>query len=378
MTAPALPRLEADIVRTLSGFSLALRLSIESELLVLFGPSGAGKSLTLQAIAGVDRPDGGRIVLRHDAGDELLFDQSTGVNLRPQARRIGYVPQSLGLFPHLSVQGNVTYGLRRRSSEERDRVARRLLALMRLSGLEHRRPGRLSGGQQQRVALARALAIEPRLLLLDEPLSSLDRPTRRELGEEVRRIQRERAIPVVLVTHDLEEAYSLADRVAVIDAGRVLQLAPRDEVFGRPASRRVAELIGIENVLDCTVRGPTDQGLVVEWGPLALQTVERSFEPGARVSVAIAASQIRVLKPEEEPHAGRRSGGGASQRGRLSRPAPRARARQHPPGPPTPRGGAGGAPAAGAPGLRLLPPRLGRTPRVPRPAQAGVAASDAC
>ena len=300
------PVLEADIVRTVPGFSLALQLRVRDEILVLFGPSGSGKSLTLQALAGVDRPDGGRIVLRDpaapSASPRIFFDAEQGLSARPQDRRLGYVPQSLGLFPHLSVAANVGYGLRARPRAEREATVRRLLALMGLRDLGARRPGRLSGGQRQRVALARALAVDPRLLLLDEPFTALDGPTRRALGAELRALHEQRRIPVLLVTHDVDEAFALADRVAVLDAGRILQLGDRQEVFARPVSRRVAELVGVANLLPATVRGPAPGGgVVVEWGSLALHVADATTAaPGARVDLAIAASAIMVLREESE------------------------------------------------------------------------------
>lgn len=300
---PAETVLEADIVRTLPGFSLALRLDLRREILVLFGPSGSGKSRTLQALAGVDRPDGGRIVMEPGAAaPTVFFDAEARRDLRPQERRVGYVPQSLGLFPHLSVAQNAAYGLRSHSKEERRATVRRLLGLMRLQELAGRRPGQLSGGQRQRVALARALAVEPRLLLLDEPFTALDGPIRRALGEELRALQQSRGIPVVLVTHDIDEAFALADRLAVIDAGRLLQIGDRQDIFVRPVSRRVAELVGIANLLPGIVRGPSPQGgATVDWGPIALRVARaETMEPGARVDLAITASAIMVLKPEAD------------------------------------------------------------------------------
>ena len=293
--------LEADIVRTLPGFSLALRLEVRREILVLFGPSGSGKSRTLQALAGVDRPDGGRIAMHDSSGaPDVFFDAAGGRDVRPQDRRVGYVPQSLGLFPHLTVAQNVAYGLRGQPRVDRDATVRRLLALMQLTGLAARRPGQLSGGQRQRVALARALAVEPRLLLLDEPFTALDGPTRRALGAELRALQQAREIPVVLVTHDVDEAFALADRLAVIDDGRLLQIGDRHEIFARPASRRVAELVGIANLLPGIVRGPAPRGgAIVEWGPIALHVAgAATAEPGATVDLAVAASTIMVLKPD--------------------------------------------------------------------------------
>ncbi len=299
--------LHADVVRTLPGFSLAARFDLGSEVLVLFGASGSGKSLTLQAIAGVDRPDAGRIVLESDGRETVLFDAQARVDLKPQQRRIGYVPQSLALFPHLTVTENLTYGLRGRPRDQQAATAKQLLAMMRLTDLRDRLPRQLSGGQRQRVALARALAIEPRLLLLDEPFTALDGPTRRALGHEVRRLHDERGVPVLLVTHDTDEAFALADRIAVIDAGRVLQVDDRDAVFSRPLSRRVAELVGVENVLPGLVRaaGAGHDGVLVEWAGTTLAV--RSDRPGApkpapgaRVDLAIGASQITVLKDSDE------------------------------------------------------------------------------
>ncbi len=294
--------LRADIVRTLPGFSLTASFDVGRETLVLFGPSGSGKSLTLQALAGIDRPDGGRITLGADDDEVVLFDAQQGVQRKPQERRIGYVPQTLALFPHLSVLENVVYGLRRQPRTAREEHGKRLLALMRITEFADRLPRQLSGGQQQRVALARALAVEPRLLLLDEPFTALDGPTRRELGAQVRRIHDERGIPVLLVTHDRDEAFALADRIAVIDQGRILQISSREDAFARPLSRRVAELVGIENVLPAIVRGVTPNALTVEWGATAL-TVRGDHTaldpaPGQRLDLAIAASQLLVLKDD--------------------------------------------------------------------------------
>ncbi len=294
--------LRADIVRTLPGFSLTASFDVGRETLVLFGPSGSGKSLTLQALAGIDRPDGGRITLGADDDEVVLFDAQQGVQRKPQERRIGYVPQTLALFPHLSVLENVVYGLRRQPRPAREEHGKRLLALMRITEFADRLPRQLSGGQQQRVALARALAVEPRLLLLDEPFTALDGPTRRELGAQVRRIHDERGIPVLLVTHDRDEAFALADRIAVIDQGRILQISSREDAFARPLSRRVAELVGIENVLPAIVRGVTPNALTVEWGATAL-TVRGDHTaldpaPGQRLDLAIAASQLLVLKDD--------------------------------------------------------------------------------
>ncbi len=299
--------LRANIVRTLRGFSLSASFEMRREVLVLFGPSGSGKSLTLRALAGVDRPQDGRIVLGTPDNEHVLFDAEAGIDRKPQERLIGYVPQSLALFPHLSVRENVAYGLRREPPEAQLGAAMHLLALMRLSDLADRLPRQLSGGQRQRIALARALAIKPRLLLLDEPFTALDGPTRRALGQELRRLHRERAVPVMLVTHDTDEAFALGDRIAVMDAGRILQIGSRETIFARPVSRRVAELVGIENILAAVVRAVDSEYVVVDWGQQTL-LVERLGngpppELGSWVDLAIGASQLTVLKQEEEQEA---------------------------------------------------------------------------
>jgi len=195
-TAPAaLPLLAVTARRRLAGFVLDVSFCVPSGLTVLFGPSGAGKSLTLQAVAGLCPLDMARITL----GSVMLHDSAAGVCLTPQQRRVGYVPQSYALFPHLTVAQNIAFGLRQRGRDAARRV-QELVSLMRLDGLERRRPAQLSGGQQQRVALARALAADPQLLLLDEPFSALDAAVREALREELRDFHERIGVPIVLVT----------------------------------------------------------------------------------------------------------------------------------------------------------------------------------
>jgi molybdate transport system ATP-binding protein len=200
----------------LDTFDLDVDWEIGDELAVLFGPSGAGKSLTLRMIAGLARPATGRIV----AGGRVLLDTAAGVDLPPQQRSVGFVFQDLALFPHMTVLENVGYGGHGIPPGERAERGATLIRRFGLAGLEQRRPGEISGGQRQRVALARALLRRPSLLLLDEPFSALHLPLRRELGLLLREIQRTEAVPVVLVTHDPDEAHALADRVILYDRGR--------------------------------------------------------------------------------------------------------------------------------------------------------------
>lgn len=211
----------------LPGFELDVSWEIGAELAVLFGPSGSGKSLSLRMIAGLARPDHGRV----SAGENLLLDTARSVSLAPQQRSIGYVFQSLALFPHMTVLENVIYGGHGLAREERDWHARNLIHRFGLAGLQAHRPAEISGGQQQRVAFARALLRRPAVLLLDEPFSALDAPLRRDMGELLREVQRELKIPAVLVTHDAAEASSLADTVILCAAGRVIRQGTPGEVL---------------------------------------------------------------------------------------------------------------------------------------------------
>ncbi len=232
--------LTVAIRRDLPGFTLDIAFSVPHGLTVLFGPSGSGKSLTLQSIAGLFPLDAAHIMQ-----DEMVWQDSvTGINLPPQRRRVGYVPQNYALFPHLSVEQNIAFGLKTHGSQARQRVSE-LVDMMQLGGLERQRPAQLSGGQQQRVALARALAANSRLLLLDEPFSSLDAAVRETLREEMRAFHERVHVPIVLVTHDAAEARMLADTIVVIEQGHVLQVGTSDDVFRSPGTRAVASLVGM-------------------------------------------------------------------------------------------------------------------------------------
>ncbi len=215
------------------------------ELLAIVGPSGSGKTSVLRAIAGLLKSPGlkGRVQVGPGL-EQLWFDSARGIYLPPQQRRVGLVFQHYALFPHLTAIENVAIAAGSTwASAQFDALFER----MGLSGLQHRRPAQLSGGQQQRVALARALAREPQVLLLDEPFSAVDAPTRQTLYHELAALRQRIAIPMVLVTHDLNEARRLADRVVILDAGESLQIGPPAKVFSSPRNARVAELVGIQN-----------------------------------------------------------------------------------------------------------------------------------
>ena len=274
--------------KALGEFSLNIDLHVAGEIVVLLGPSGAGKSLTLQSVAGLITPDSGLIKL----GERTLFDSTTGVNLPPQQRRIGYVFQNYALFPHLTVAKNIGYGLHSMPKRERSGRVAEVIDLVRLSGLEDRRPDQLSGGQQQRVALARALAVEPEILLLDEPFSALDAPIRSNLRQEFRVLQRRLGIPALFVTHDLEEASVLADQIAVVIDGRISQFGPTRDILDRPADRQVAELVQSRNIIPGTVQ---DEYGTIQTAARPFSTGNRTFSPGTAVDVVMRPDSIRIV-----------------------------------------------------------------------------------
>jgi molybdate transport system ATP-binding protein len=211
---------------------------------VLFGPSGSGKSTTLRCLAGLERPDRGMIRF----GDEIWFDPARGIFLPPQRRRIGYLFQDYALFPHLRVAQNIAYGLVKVARPERRERIEEITTLLGLSGLEERYPRQLSGGQQQRVALARALVCRPRLLLLDEPLSALDAPTREHLRRQLRHWLLQLQITTIVVTHDRIEAIALGEHVVIFDAGRVRQSGSVQQVFSAPVDLGVARIVGVDTI----------------------------------------------------------------------------------------------------------------------------------
>ena len=248
----------------------------EGELLALLGPSGCGKTTTLRMIGGFEQPDEGRV----------LFENRDITHLTPEARGIGFVFQDYALFPHLSVLDNVKFGLRKLSRADAKARAEEMLALVGLAELGKRRPHQLSGGQQQRVALARALAVAPKLILLDEPFSNLDAKMRVETRQEVRKLLKATGSAGILVTHDQEEALALADRIAVMDQGRVVQIGTPDEIYSNPVSEFVANFIGRSNILTGTADGMSVQ---TSFGNLPL-----SRAANGAVSLSVRPEQIML------------------------------------------------------------------------------------
>lgn len=273
------------------------------ELVALVGPSGSGKTTILRCIAGLERPAYGDVTV-----DGQHWQHSErGVFLPPQARRVGLVFQDYALFPHLSVLDNVAAPLRRLAPAERNRRARELLERVHLAGLEQRRPAQLSGGQRQRVAVARALARDPRVLLLDEPFSAVDQVTRRKLQRELVLLRRSIRIPTVLVTHDLDEAATLADRVCVLHHGCTLQDAAPRELMLHPASPLVARLMDHSNLFDGTVQEHRPDGsALLAWDGHVLEvSAAPAFTPATPVTWMIPPSHI-VLHRRGRPSQGER------------------------------------------------------------------------
>jgi len=252
--------LTVDCSKTFLGrFTMSAQLTLPLDpprVLILFGPSGSGKTTLLRCLAGLEWPEKGHIQF----GSTTWVDAASSMRLSPQARRIGYMPQDYALFPTHTVTGNIEYGLSDLPPAARQERVRELIGLLQLQGLEQAKPTQLSGGQQQRVALARAIARRPQLLLLDEPLSALDAPTRAKLCGELRMLLKQLAIPAVVVTHDWAEALTLGDIIAVMSAGQILQVGSPQEVFSRPVNAEVAQIVGIETVVQGQVIA-NDNGL---------------------------------------------------------------------------------------------------------------------
>jgi molybdate transport system ATP-binding protein len=265
--------LAADISRTYNNgvrVRASLQVDTSSQVTVLFGPSGAGKTTVLRCVAGLEALDAGKIVFK----DEVWADASKKIHLPPQRRPVGYLFQDYALFPHLTVRENVSYGLASMPAAERDKRVRAIATSVQIEELLDRPPSELSGGQQQRVALARALARDPQLLLLDEPLSALDGPTRERVREELARLLRTLRLPAVLVTHDWVDALRLGDRLVVMSRGAVLQTGTPQDVFARPQHEDVAAAVGVETVATGSVCSRADGSVTLQVGGAQLTAVD--------------------------------------------------------------------------------------------------------
>lgn len=266
----------------------------QGELLALVGPSGSGKSTVLRSIAGLHTPQHGRIV----CNGETWLDTAAGIRLATARRRIGMVFQNYALFPHLNALENILEGMDDPAAPDARQRAQALLRKVHLDGLAARYPAQLSGGQQQRVAVARALARNPHVLLLDEPFSAVDRATREKLYVELADLRRDLPMPVILVTHDLDEAAMLADRMTILSRGRTIQTGPPLVVRRHPASVEAARLVGMKNLFTGKIiaHEPPSGHTLIGWHGQRLKVrLQQDFPPGTRIAWALPAADVLLM-----------------------------------------------------------------------------------
>ena len=280
-----------------SPFVLDVALELPAGFNILFGPSGAGKSTLLDCVAGLVRPDAGRIAV----GEKVVFDAERGIHVAPQDRQVAYVFQSLALFPNLTVEENVKYGLAHLTAAEQRASAARILESFRVDRLAVRRPEEISGGEKQRVALARSLVTEPRVLLLDEPLIGLDAELKSAILDDLRAWNTAKQIPILYVTHSRDEVDALGERVIALDHGRVVSEGTPQSVLGAPRRRRLAQAAGFENLLSGAVVDLREEDGVmrVRLEKTELEVPLGYARAGDRVRVAIRAGD--VLLATEKP-----------------------------------------------------------------------------
>ncbi|HVN27394.1 MAG TPA: molybdenum ABC transporter ATP-binding protein [Candidatus Binataceae bacterium] len=293
--------LAVDIRKRLSAsFALEANFDAPAGITILFGRSGSGKTTLLNCLAGLMHPDRGRIAL----DSRTLFDADSGVDIAPAKRAVGFLFQDLALFPHLTAQQNVEYGLAKIPAKERRARASAMLDTMRVGNLAARKPAQISGGEKQRVALARALVTDPSMLLLDEPLAALDAIAKSSIIADLREWNAAHGIPIIYVTHSLEEAFAVGEAVLVLEAGRVIARGNPFKVLDAPRQETIAQLAGFENIFDATVSAIHEERgtmtcVIGECG-LELEAPLTHAQAGDRLRVAIRAGDIMIAK--QPPH----------------------------------------------------------------------------
>ncbi len=283
--------LALTFTKSLSNFHLSASFSSDKGILGILGSSGSGKSLTLKCIAGLFTPETGKISLN----GKDLFNADKGINIPPRKRNIGYVFQNYALFPHLTVNQNIAYGLHQQEKGIRQQKVSDMIAKMQLSGLQNRFPSQLSGGQQQRVALARTLITEPELLLLDEPFSALDSHIKRLMQKELLGLIRTNYDGIVLlVTHNIEEAYRLSDRIAIFDQGKTLQIGDKEEIIASPANLSAARITGCNNFLEVEKVAEEDDFHVFRSKDLVFKVQKKALLDSSQMIAGVRANDLQI------------------------------------------------------------------------------------
>ncbi len=282
---------------TEKAFILDINFEMENELVVLFGPSGSGKTTLFKCISGIIEPDNGIIAV----GSNVYYDKDKKISLPIQKRNLGYVFQNDTLFPHMNVRKNIECGLKSWEKENRETRFMEMLDLLHIEELETRYPSQLSGGQKQRVALARALAPKPEILLLDEPFSALDTEIRTKLAKKIKTLQNKIRIPLLFITHNLEEAFLLASKILVLHGGKAQQFGTPEEIFYNPQNRHVAEIFGLSNIFDDAYVKEQDEeskNTILESGSMQITVKYLNCRVRDKVCWGIHPENITLLSPE--------------------------------------------------------------------------------